>query len=507
MDWNACHAGHCLWRHWHVASLCDEGHSPCGPKGGRTDDLGCAVLHHLDAYPADYRQVCPRGPAGGQPWRGRHPGALRPAASPQEKVDLSAGPYGSRYLAGRRHHHACHHRDHGHRGFGERQSTSARPPHHPGHHHRRLLRAALRHGEHRQVVWWLHAAVVSPAGCGRHDQPRLLSAGDPGAQSLLCPAAAGDVARVVSRLGRGVSLYYGCGGALFRLGTLWQAKHHRELGLCQDDAHPQLSRAGSVDPLPCRRGGFGQSVLCHHASRLADLFHRDGYRGSHRGKPGPHQWHVLHLERGDEPRLLASDAHQASHSCQGPAVYPCGQYGHVYRCGADPPPLSRLLPHGGRLRTCHHHHDADDHLAPGLLPAPKGRVAHPLHGLCWQLLCHRGHLPGRQPLQVSCRRMVYVAHRGRSFLHDAGVGACQTYSPSAYLQQAAERLLSDHLRHQGRRSHTQVCLQPGLCQSYGKGEYRGRQTDLFHHQQAAEACRPLLAHQPGVCGCARYAGV
>ena len=141
-----------------------------------------------------------------------------------------------------------------------------------GHHHRRLLRTALRHGEHRQVVWWLHAAVVSPAGCGRHDQPSLLSAGDPGAQSLLCPAAAGDVARVVSRLGRGVSLYYGCGGALFRLGTLWQAKHHRELGLCQDDAHPQLSRAGSVDPLPCRRGGFGQSVLCHHASRLADLF-------------------------------------------------------------------------------------------------------------------------------------------------------------------------------------------------------------------------------------------
>ena len=110
-------------------------------------------------------------------------------------------------------------------------------------------------------------------------------------------------------------------------------------------------------------------------------------------KPGPHQWHVLHLERGDEPRLLASDAHQASHSCQGPAVYPCGQYGHVYRCGADPPPLSRLLPHGGRLRTCHHHHDADDHLAPRLLPAPKGRVAHPLHGLCRQLLCHRGHLP------------------------------------------------------------------------------------------------------------------
>lgn len=162
---------------------------------------------------------------------------------------------------------------------------------------------------------------------------------------------------------------------------------------------------------PCADSIVRESILFHHAAEPTVLLHHHGHGCGNRCESGTYQRNLLHIERSHEPALLAPHANQASYPCKGTALYPDDQPCHVHRRGYHHPALSRLLAHGGSLRTRHHHHHADDHPAARFLPAQQGRVANPHDIVYGRILHHRGHLSGSQPVEVSRRRMVYGAHR------------------------------------------------------------------------------------------------
>ena len=151
--------------------------------------LSCIIwtltLHH---------QICMRGAACRQQWRGRHPRPLCLAAPTQVQVDLPTGHHWRKHPAGRRNHHPCHHRDHSHRRTRKHQSQPASYPHHPGHHHHHLLRAAVWHREYRQIIWRIYAAMVPAAGRDGSFQHHVLPIDTEGFQPLLCCHAAGKIA-------------------------------------------------------------------------------------------------------------------------------------------------------------------------------------------------------------------------------------------------------------------------------------------------------------------------
>ena len=115
------------------------------------------------------------------------------------------------------------------------------------------------------------------------------------------------------------------------------------------------------------------STVHHHAAEPTVLLHHHGHGCGNRCESGTYQRNLLHIERSHEPALLAPHANQASYPCKGTALYPDDQPCHVHRRGYHHPALSRLLAHGGSLRTRHHHHHADDHPAARFLPAQQGR--------------------------------------------------------------------------------------------------------------------------------------
>ena len=71
---------------------------------------------------------------------------------------------------------------------------SAGHTHHACHHHHHLLRTAVWHREHRQVVWSIHAAMVSAAGRGGSRQHHVLPHDSEGFQSLLRSCSANTIA-------------------------------------------------------------------------------------------------------------------------------------------------------------------------------------------------------------------------------------------------------------------------------------------------------------------------
>lgn len=123
---------------------------------------------------------------------------------------------------------------------------------------------------------------------------------------------------------------------------------------------------------PCADSIVRESILFHHAAEPTVLLHHHGHRCGNRCESGTYQRNLLHIERSHEPALLAPHANQASYPCKGTALYPDDQPCHVHRRGYHHPALSRLLAHGGSLRTRHHHHHADDHPAARFLPAQQG---------------------------------------------------------------------------------------------------------------------------------------
>ena len=125
----------------------------------------------------------------------------------------------------------------------------------------------------------------------------------------------------------------------------------------------------------------------------------------------------------------------------------------MYRCGSHHPAVSRLLAYGGCLRTCHHHHHADDHIAAWRLPAHKGCIAIHHDTVYWRILHHRGGVSCSQSVKVSRRRMVYDAYWLYIVPDDVCVGSCHKDTPPLHQRQTAGRLLSNHLRHQSRWEH------------------------------------------------------
>ena len=193
---------------------------------------------------------------------------------------------------------------------------------------------------------------------------------------------------------RRVSLHYRCRGSLLRLGALWQKKHHHQLGICKDHAHSQLSGTGRLGAEPCVNSLVRESVLFHNATEHVVLRHHHGHGCGNRGKSGTYQRHLLYIERSHEPALLAAYAYKASYPCKRTTLYPDDQPCHVHRRGSHHTALSRLLAHGGCVRTRHHHHHADDHPAAQFLPAQQGRGTSPHDIVYGRILHHRSHLSG-----------------------------------------------------------------------------------------------------------------
>ena len=252
--------------------------------------------------------------------------------------------------------------------------------------------------------------MVSPVGHNRLHQYHDLPYDTKGIQPILCCHPVGKISPMVFNSGCRVSLYYRCRSSLLRLGTLWQKEHHHQLGLCKDHAHSQLSGTGSMGAESCADSLLRESVLCHHAAEHTCLRHHYGHWCGYRCESGTHQRYLLHLERSHEPALLAPYANQASHTCKRAALYPRNQPCHVHRCGPHHPAVSRLLTHGGCLRTRHYYHHADDYIVARFLPAQQGYGATFHDIVYWHILHHRGHLLNCQFVKVSRRRLVHNAH-------------------------------------------------------------------------------------------------
>ena len=186
--------------------------------------------------------------------------------------------------------------------------------------------------------------------------------------------------------------------------------------------------------------GQGAWVLNHVPTALSvnPFFrHHHGHGCGNRGKSGTYQRHLLYIERSHEPALLAAYAYKASYSCKGTTLYPDDQPCHVHRRGSHHPALSRLLTHGGSLRTRHHYHHADDHPAARFLPAQQGRGTSPHDIVYGRILHHRSHLSGSQPIKVSRWRMVYDAHWRNPVPDDVCMGSGHEDTTPLCLHQTA----------------------------------------------------------------------